>query len=65
MTETNYRYFERRAAEERNAAALATHPLVRRRHLELAERYDEAAAANTARVLECVVEARVSSVVRA
>ena len=45
MTETNYRYFERRAAEERNAAAVATHPLVRRRHLELAERYDEAAAA--------------------
>jgi hypothetical protein len=60
MTETNYRYFERRAAEERAAAALAVHSLARKRHLELAARYDEAAAENTAQVLECVVEPRVS-----
>ena len=45
MTETDHVYFTRRAAEERAAAAGAQHPLARRSHLELANRFDILAAA--------------------
>jgi len=63
MTETSHLYFQRRAAEERTAATLASHPLARRRHLELAQHYEEAAAENR-QVLEDNVAARLSSGVR-
>lgn len=52
MTETDHFYFKRRAAEERACAARAEHTVARRRHLELAERYEEVAAASTAQVLQ-------------
>lgn len=48
MIETDYEYFQRRAAEERAAAQRTDHPDARRSHLELAERYDEVAAATVA-----------------
>ncbi|MFL6722331.1 MAG: hypothetical protein ACJ8FT_11105 [Sphingomonas sp.] len=51
MTDTDYRYFQRRAAEERAAAASAVHPVARRSHLELAERYRQAAELSTATIL--------------
>lgn len=38
-------YFRRRAREEREAAAKAPHPDARRAHLEMAERYEDIAAA--------------------
>jgi hypothetical protein len=38
-------YFCRRAKEEREAAMKAAHPAARVRHMEMAERYDELAAA--------------------
>jgi hypothetical protein len=38
-------YFCRRAHEERDAAMKAPHPSARQAHLEMAERYDELAAA--------------------
>ena len=40
-------YFRRRAAEEREAAMRAPHPMARSAHIELAERYDELATAIT------------------
>ena len=52
MTETDHAYFRRRAAEERSAAARADHQVAERAHLELAQRYEELAAASTAQVLE-------------
>ncbi|MFL6829240.1 MAG: hypothetical protein ACJ8D5_01295 [Sphingomicrobium sp.] len=45
MLESDQRYFCRRAAEERDAADRALHPLARHSHLELSRRFDEAAAA--------------------
>jgi hypothetical protein len=44
-------YFVRRAAEERLAAERAVNPLAREAHLELAARYDEAAATTRANVV--------------
>jgi hypothetical protein len=38
-------YFRRRALEERQAAMTAAHPVARRAHLELADRYDDLAFA--------------------
>jgi len=38
-------YFSRRGSEERKAAATAADPRARQAHLELADRYDELAAA--------------------
>ena len=38
-------YFAHRASEERAAALKALHPTARRRHLEMASRYDELAGA--------------------
>jgi hypothetical protein len=38
-------YFSRRGSEERQAAATAADPRARQAHLELADRYDELAAA--------------------
>ena len=40
-------YFNRRATEEREAAMGAPHPHARRAHIELAQRYQELAAAIT------------------
>jgi NAD(P)H-hydrate repair Nnr-like enzyme with NAD(P)H-hydrate dehydratase domain len=45
MTESDHDYFRRRAGEERAAAAGAGDPLAGRAHLELAQLYDEVAAA--------------------
>ena len=44
MTESDYLYFMRRAAEERSAAKVAQHSEAQRAHLELAQRYELAAA---------------------
>jgi hypothetical protein len=41
-------FLARRAHEERVAAMKAAHPLARRAHLEMAERYEELAKAITA-----------------
>jgi hypothetical protein len=43
--EGDVNYFGRRARDERVAAMKAAHPQARQAHLELAERYDELAAA--------------------
>jgi hypothetical protein len=43
MSDSDHDYFIRRASEERNAAARASHPLVRETHLALAARYEAAA----------------------
>lgn len=45
MTEPDHLYFERRSIEEREAAERATHPTARESHLQLARRYEAAAAA--------------------
>ena len=45
VTESDHDYFTRRAAEERVAAEHTQHPDVQRSHLELAHRYEAAAAA--------------------
>ena len=45
VTESDHDYFVRRAAEERAAAEHTQHPDVQRSHLELAHRYEAAAAA--------------------
>ena len=45
MRESDFDYFKRRAAEERKAADCASDPCVRRVHLDLARRYDEAVEA--------------------
>jgi hypothetical protein len=45
VTESDHDYFMRRAAEERAAAERTQHPDVQRSHLELAHRYEAAAAA--------------------
>jgi len=45
MSQSDYNYFVRRANEERAAAAGAAHAQAKRSHLELAHRYDVAAAA--------------------
>jgi hypothetical protein len=45
VTESDHDYFMRRAAEERAAAEHTQHPDVQRSHLELAHRYEAAAAA--------------------
>jgi hypothetical protein len=52
MTESNYAYFHRRAAEERAAAMRAAHPLARQAHFELAQRYETAAAASSGQVIQ-------------
>ena len=44
MTISDYDYFMRRAAEERAAGDRAEHPEAQRSHLELAQRYESAAA---------------------
>lgn len=38
--EKDAKYYARRAQEERQAVMQATHPVVRQRHLEMAEAYD-------------------------
>ena len=43
--EGDHAYFCRRAQEERQAAMKAPHPAAREAHIELAERYNEMAAA--------------------
>ena len=43
--EADHLYFCRRAKEEREAAMKAAHPAARVRHVEMADRYDEMAAA--------------------
>lgn len=43
--EQDVAYFSRRAAEERTAASNAEHPNAKQAHLDLAERYQEMAAA--------------------
>jgi hypothetical protein len=43
--EADFTYFRRRAQEEREAAMKAPHPGARQAHVEMAERYDEFAAA--------------------
>jgi len=60
MAETDMDYFERRAREERLAAECATHPTARQAHLDLAERYEDMAAAVSKNVLyfETAVAAR-------
>lgn len=45
VIESDHDYFMRRAAEERAAAERTQHPDVQRSHLELAHRYEAAAAA--------------------
>lgn len=42
-------YFNRRAKEERSAAGNASHATARRAHLDMANRYEELAAAIQAR----------------
>lgn len=46
MSESEHDYFTRRAVEERAAAESAEHPEAERSHLELAHRYEAAAAAS-------------------
>jgi hypothetical protein len=41
--QTEREYFERRAAEERAAAAVATDPIAQRAHVELASCFDQLA----------------------
>ena len=50
-------YFSRRAGEERAAAGRAAHATARQAHLEMADRYDELAAAIAAREPEQRVRA--------
>jgi hypothetical protein len=45
VTESDREYFERRAEEERAAAKNAAHPFAKSAHLEMAERYEDLAAA--------------------
>jgi hypothetical protein len=45
VRESDGSYFKRRAGEERLAAERATDPCAQRVHLDLADRYDDAAAA--------------------
>lgn len=45
MRQSDHDYFKRRALEERTAAERAEAPEARRSHLELAHRYEAAAAA--------------------
>jgi hypothetical protein len=45
MMEGDATYFRRRARDERLAAMKALHPVARAAHLEMAERYDDLAAA--------------------
>ena len=49
VRESDLDYFRRRAAEERQAAASASEPAVRRVHLDLARRYDDALEAEQSR----------------
>ena len=58
MKESDHDYFMRRAAEERAAASESGHPDAERSHLELAHRYEAAAAAA---VGDPVVQFRASS----
>lgn len=39
--DSDFDYFRRRAQEEREAAVKASHPAVRRAHVDMAGRYDE------------------------
>jgi len=48
MFESDYDYFERRAEEERAAAARSAHPAAREAHLALAGRYSDVAKATGA-----------------
>jgi hypothetical protein len=52
VVECEHDYFRRRAAEEREAAERAAHPIARQSHLELAGRYEDVAAATSGQVLE-------------
>jgi hypothetical protein len=45
VTESDRQYFSRRADEESNAAAGASHPTAKRAHLDLAQRYHDLAHA--------------------
>jgi hypothetical protein len=45
MSESDFEYFQRRAAEEQVAAENAAHASARESHLELASRYSEMAKA--------------------
>jgi hypothetical protein len=49
VRESDFDYFRRRAAEERQAAESATDPAARRVHLDLARRYDDAVEAEKSR----------------
>ena len=44
----DFAYFSRRAQEERIAAMKARHPTARRAHIDMAERYENLAAAISA-----------------
>ena len=62
MRQSDYEYFTRRAAEERAAADQAACPRSRRSHLELAHRYEAAAAASAgAAVVQLTVGRRRAS----
>ena len=52
MFESDYQYFLRRAAEEREAAERASHPGARQSHLELAQRYADVAEATNGSFLQ-------------
>jgi hypothetical protein len=54
--EADFNYFRRRAQEEREAAMKAPHPLARRAHREMAERYDELSDAIAAHHLTLYAE---------
>jgi hypothetical protein len=54
VRESDFDYFRRRAAEERQAAESATDPAARRVHLDLARRYDDAVEAEKSRPAICM-----------
>ena len=61
MSESDREFFIRRSAEERAAAERARHPTAKRMHIELAERYEAAAAAALANVHPTVIVEEVRS----
>ena len=54
-------YFSRRAKEERSAASNASHATARQAHLDMANRYEELAAAIGARAHRLGVDLTVAS----
>src|SRR4051794_35426537 len=52
VMESDHDYFLRRAAEEREAAERTAHPVARQSHLDLADRYEDVAAATSGQILE-------------